>query len=102
MKRKPANQPMPKLLATLLSIPEDFWPLIRLAADFDRQMCINEAYFEAGYCGGCETCGEMPYPQARARMVDTYLRIAALFNITTPAPHKCEQLMSYKKKKRAE
>jgi hypothetical protein len=97
MKRKPMTQPTS--LAVLMSVPEDFWPLLRLAAELDRQMLTNEAYFEAGYCGECETCGEMPYPQARDRMADVYLRMAALFNITTPAPRGCKQLMSYKKRR---
>jgi len=91
MNKQPKNMAEP---------PTDFWPLVRLLADLDRKFLANGAYFDSGYCGACESCGEPPYPDSiYPQMQDAYLKLAALFSITTPSPVRCTNLMSVKKKK---
>lgn len=39
-----------------------FWALIHMGDELDRELTSNSSYYASGRCGGCETCGEPPFP----------------------------------------
>jgi len=63
-----------------------FWDLIRKAADYDRRATENQRYYEAGYCGGCSTCGSPPHELSLDELAEIVTGFRRLFSIEEEQP----------------
>jgi hypothetical protein len=49
-----------------------FWALVRTGSIITDQFYANARYFASGRCGGCETCGDRPFPRVPLNASEQY------------------------------